>query len=111
MHDTGRGAPRDQDRQPAELSHKSGLPLCSNRVSCDIRICMGRQRDDDRLTPRLVAVAAFGFLLLTPPLLSLFDHGAWTLGVPVVWAYLLLAWVAVIGLVAVTVLRSGRGSG
>ena len=71
---------------------------------------MDRWRDD-RLTSRLVAVAALGFLLVTPPLLSLFDHGALVFGVPLIWAYLFFVWAVIIGLVAVAVARSDRGPG
>ena len=64
------------------------------------------QRDDDRLIPRLVAIAALGFGLFVPPLLALFDRHALVFGVPVLWAYLFLAWTAVIGVVAAIVGRS-----
>jgi hypothetical protein len=63
--------------------------------------------NDERLTGRLAAVVMFGFLLFVPPLLALFDHHAWVFGVPVLWAYLFLAWAVVIGLVAVVGRRSG----
>jgi hypothetical protein len=68
---------------------------------------MNRSTDDEQLTARLVAAAVVGFLLFVPPLLSAFSHGARLLGVPALWAYLFLAWAAVIGLVAVTIGRSG----
>lgn len=67
---------------------------------------MDEQGDNEQLTPRLVAVAALGFLLFAPPLLSLFDHRTRVFGAPVLWAYLFLAWAVVIGLVAVIVRRS-----
>jgi len=68
---------------------------------------MNRSSDDEHLTARLVAVAVVGFLLFVPPFLSAFNHGARLLGVPVLWAYLFLAWAAVIGLVAAVIGRSG----
>jgi hypothetical protein len=63
--------------------------------------------DDERVTPRLVAVAVLGVLLLAPPLLSLFDHDARVGGIPLLWAYLFLAWALIIGLVAAVVRKSG----
>ena len=56
---------------------------------------------------RLVALAALGFLLVNYPLLALFDVADRVLGVPVLWAYLLLAWASVIALVALIVRRPG----
>jgi hypothetical protein len=56
---------------------------------------------------RMVAVAVFGFLLLVPPLVSIFDRGHQLFGVPVIWAYLFVVWTAMIALVAVLVRRSG----
>jgi hypothetical protein len=62
---------------------------------------------DDQSTPRLTAVAVLGFVLITPPLVTIFDRGGQVFGVPVIWVYLFLAWAAVITLIAVTV----RGAG
>ena len=69
----------------------------------------GRKRsvDGGRLTASLTVVAAFGLVLLTPPLLSAFNHGGQALGVPVVWMYLFVAWAVIIGLIAVLVRKSG----
>jgi len=47
-----------------------------------------------------VAVGILGFLLFNYPLLALFDVDARVLGVPVLWAYLFGAWLALIALVA-----------
>jgi hypothetical protein len=58
-------------------------------------------------TRRLVAVGILGFLLFNYPLLALFDVPARVLGVPVLWAYLFLAWIALIALVVLIVRRSG----
>jgi len=42
--------------------------------------------------PRLVGVAALGFLLFNYPLLAVFDADARVLGLPLVFAYLFAAW-------------------
>jgi hypothetical protein len=68
---------------------------------------MAGPEDDDRLTGRLALVGVLGFVLLVPPLIAAFDQGGQVLGVPVVWAYLLVAWAALIGVIAVVVGRSG----
>jgi hypothetical protein len=57
--------------------------------------------------PRLVAAGILGFLLFNYPLLALFDVDARVLGVPVLWAYLFGAWLALIALVALVIRRSG----
>jgi len=62
-------------------------------------------RDDEQLAGRLVAVAALGMVLIVPPLLAQFDRTDRVFGVPILWAYLYIVWVIVIGLVA---LISGR---
>jgi hypothetical protein len=51
---------------------------------------------------RLGAVAALALVLFNSPVLAVFDVPERVLGVPVLWAYLLLAWAGVIGLVAWT---------
>ena len=56
---------------------------------------------------RLVALAVLGFLLVNYPLLALFDVADRVLGVPVLWAYLLLAWASIIALVALISRRPG----
>jgi hypothetical protein len=55
----------------------------------------------DRRGARLVAVAVLAFLLFGWPFLAVFDVPSQVLGVPVLWAYLLVAWAAVIALLAV----------
>lgn len=57
----------------------------------------------DRRPARLVAVAVLAFLLFGPLFLALADRPVRVLGVPLLWAYLFLAWAAVIALVARTV--------
>ena len=68
---------------------------------------MARPREDDRFNARLVAVAAFGFVLLVPPVVTVFDGGGQVFGAPLIWAYLFLVWAVLIGLVALLVSRSG----
>jgi hypothetical protein len=51
-------------------------------------------------TPRLVAIAVLGFVLLNSPVLGLADSDALLLGVPVLYVYLFAAWALLIGLVA-----------
>ena len=55
---------------------------------------------DSLRSARMVAVAALAVLLFDYPLLSLFDVDVRVLGVPLLWAYLLSAWVVVIAVVA-----------
>jgi len=52
-------------------------------------------------------LAVLGFLLVNYPLLALFDVADRVLGVPVLWAYLLLAWASIIALVALISRRPG----
>ena len=68
---------------------------------------MAGPTDDGRSSGRLVLVAVLGFILLVPPLVAALDRGRQVLGVPVIWAYLLLAWAALIALIAVVAGRSG----
>lgn len=49
---------------------------------------------------RMVAVAALALLLFDFPLLAVFDVDVRVLGVPLLWVYLFVAWVAVIAVVA-----------
>ena len=56
---------------------------------------------------RLIALAVLGFVLFNYPLLALFDLDARVLGVPVLWAYLLVAWACMIALVALIIRRPG----
>jgi hypothetical protein len=60
---------------------------------------------DESRRARLVAAAALGCLLFGYPLLAVFDVPARVFGVPVLWAYLFLAWTAVVVLVALAVRR------
>lgn len=56
---------------------------------------------------RLAAAGGLGFLLFNYPLLSLFDTGTRVLGVPVLWAYLFVAWTLLVALLALIVRRAG----
>ena len=69
---------------------------------------IGREGGSDRSPQRMIAVAVLGFLLFVPPLLSLFDRRAAVFGVPVLMAYIFVAWAVVIGLVAAVSRGSGR---
>jgi hypothetical protein len=55
---------------------------------------------DSLRSAHMVAVAALAVLLFDYPLLALFDVDVRVLGVPLLWAYLFTAWVAVIVVVA-----------
>ena len=59
-----------------------------------------------RKSERLVAVAFLGLLLFDYPLLSLFSSEGRVLGIPVLYAYLFVAWTTVIALIALIVRRS-----
>ena len=53
----------------------------------------------------LVAGFLLGCLLLTYPLLSLFDRGAIVFGVPLLYLYLFAAWALLIAIMAIAVAR------
>ena len=55
---------------------------------------------DSLRSTRMVAVAALALLLFNFPLLTLFDVDVLVLGVPLLWAYLFVAWAVVIAVVA-----------
>lgn len=57
----------------------------------------------ERRSARLVAVAALAAVLFGWPFLVVFDQPVRVLGVPLLWAWLLGAWAAVVALVAVVV--------
>jgi len=52
---------------------------------------------------RLVALFALGCLLLTYPLLSLFNRSGTVFGIPILYAYLFGAWALLIALAAIAV--------
>ena len=49
---------------------------------------------------RMIAVAALALLLFGFPLMALFDVNVRVLGVPLLWAYLFVAWAVVIAVAA-----------
>lgn len=55
--------------------------------------------------PRLAVLFLLGVLLFNYPLLALFDRAATVLGIPVLYAYIFLAWALLIALLALVVER------
>ena len=55
---------------------------------------------DSLRSARMVALAALAVLLFDYPMLAMFDVEVRVLGVPLLWAYLFIAWAAVIAVVA-----------
>ncbi len=55
---------------------------------------------------RLVAAFLIGVALFNYPLLALFNRAASVLGIPVLYAYIFVAWAALIALFALVVERS-----
>ncbi len=51
---------------------------------------------------RHLALFLLGLVLLSPPLLSIFDGPGWLFGIPVLYIYLFTVWAALIGLIAIT---------
>lgn len=67
-------------------------------------------RGENRRGPRLIALAALGFLLFNFPLLALFERGAlFGLPLPVVWLF--GVWALLIALAALLLERDGDGDG
>ena len=56
---------------------------------------------------RLVALCMLGIVLFNYPILALFNVSGTFFGVPVLYAYIFIAWIALIGLMA-WVAESGR---
>ena len=56
--------------------------------------------------PRLVALFLLGALLFNYPLLAVFNQAAEVFGIPVLYAYIFVAWAALIVLLALVVERS-----
>jgi len=56
-------------------------------------------------TPRLVALAILGCLLFNYPILAVFNRPASFLGIPVLYAWIFGAWLALIALMAYAVER------
>ena len=57
-------------------------------------------------TQRLVALFLLGLLLFNYPMLALFNRAAEAFGVPVLYAYIFVAWAVLIGLLAFVIERS-----
>jgi hypothetical protein len=57
----------------------------------------------NRSGPRLLALFALGWLLLTYPMLHLLKQSGWFLGVPTLYAYLFLVWIGFIAVLAALV--------
>ncbi|HEV7915224.1 MAG TPA: hypothetical protein VGP22_15770 [Albitalea sp.] len=55
---------------------------------------------------RLVALFVLGCLLLSYPLLALFNNGGVVLGIPVLYAYLFGVWIGLVALMCLVVERS-----
>ena len=58
-----------------------------------------------RMRERLMALFILGALLLTPPLLVVFNQATRVFGVPTLYVYLFVVWAALIALVALAVER------
>ena len=56
--------------------------------------------------PRLVAVFLLGRLLFNYPLLALFNRPTETSGIPLLYVYIFVAWMLLIGLLALIIERS-----
>jgi len=54
---------------------------------------------------RLAALFFFGMLAFNYPLLSLFSDGRSVAGIPLLYAYLFVSWIAFVGLMAVIIER------
>jgi hypothetical protein len=59
----------------------------------------------ERRGARLVSAAVLGALLFGYPLIAVFDVPATVFGVPVLWAYLFVAWATVIAVAALALRR------
>ncbi len=55
---------------------------------------------------RLVAIFLLGLLLFNYPVLALFNRHSEALGIPLLYAYFFLAWLLLIGLLALVIERS-----
>jgi hypothetical protein len=58
---------------------------------------------------RLVAIFLLGVLLFNYPLLALFNRAVIAFGIPLLYAYIFVAWALLIGLLALVVERSHPG--
>lgn len=56
-------------------------------------------------TQRLAAVFLLGWLLFNYPVLALFNKAAAVFGIPVLYAYIFIAWLGLIALIALIIER------
>jgi hypothetical protein len=59
--------------------------------------------DSERRGQRFVALCVLGILLFNYPVLALFNVPGTLFGIPTLYAYIFIAWAALIGLMAVNV--------
>jgi len=64
--------------------------------------------DDETKAQRLVGLCMLGALLFNFPVLSLFNKPIFVAGVPLIYAYIFLAWAILVGLMAVVARTRGR---
>lgn len=69
---------------------------------------MGHIRHTRKIGPRLVGVFLLGLALLNYPVLVLFARDASIAGVPLLYAYVFVAWALIVALMAVVVERAQR---
>jgi hypothetical protein len=60
----------------------------------------------ERRAQRLVALCMLGFVLFNYPVLAIFNVPGSVLGIPILYAYIFVAWALLIALMAVVVERS-----
>ncbi len=65
----------------------------------------------DALREHSVLIFVVGVLALNYPLLSLFSTGGRVFGLPLLYAYVFIAWLVLIGLVALVMRHSRAGAG
>ena len=65
----------------------------------------------ERYREQFIALFFMGLLVLSYPLLSLFDWPILVLGVPLLYLYVFLAWIVIIALAAIVVEVAGTRSG
>lgn len=63
--------------------------------------------EPQKRAPRLVALCMLGCLLFNYPILALFNVPGMLLGIPVLYAYIFIAWALLIVLMALAVERGG----
>ncbi len=69
-------------------------------------------RPAPRRGPRLLFLATLFGVLLNYPLLAVFDHDGRVSGIPVLYLYVLLTWIALVALTGLLIRkRSGAGDG